>query len=153
MATEADHIALANRNHEVLLYLLEEVDRFPEWVAVTAFYKAVQIVEAILVRTSGRCSHGHQKRLDSLKSAGYEELHKNYRALWLASSIARYLVDTAPSHAQYQRFSDYLPAEDVKRKLVQKRLYNVKCAAVGLLSDAGKATLVRLPKALSDPSP
>jgi hypothetical protein len=49
MATEADHIALANKNHDVLLHLLNDVERFPEWVAVAAFYKAVQIVEAVFV--------------------------------------------------------------------------------------------------------
>ena len=54
MATEADHIALANKNHEVLLYLLKDAARFPEWITVAAFYKAVQIVEAVFVHKYGR---------------------------------------------------------------------------------------------------
>ena len=62
MATEADHIALANKNHDVLLYLMKDVRRFPEWVSVAAFYKAVQIVEAVFVHRHGRCCHGHCRR-------------------------------------------------------------------------------------------
>ena len=38
MASEADHIALANKNHDVLMHLLNGVDRFPEWVTIAAFY-------------------------------------------------------------------------------------------------------------------
>lgn len=45
MATELEHIELANRNHEALRVLLAADDDHPEWVATIAFYKALQILE------------------------------------------------------------------------------------------------------------
>jgi len=148
MATEADHIALANKNHDVLLYLLNEAERFPEWIAVTAFYKAVQIVEAVFVHKDGRCCHGHQKRLDALKTRGYKVLHRHYRALWSASSISRYLVDTEAPPGTYSKFADYMSAEEVVKRLVKKRLHGIECEAMSLLSDNARASLLRLPPTL-----
>jgi hypothetical protein len=144
MATEADHIALANKNHDVLVHLLKDVDKFSEWVTVVAFYKAVQIVEAVFVNQHGRCCHGHQKRLDALKSHGYEEIFKHYRVLWNASSIARYLCDIEAKKS-YAKFADYLAPEKVERAIVSRRLRGVECEAVSLLSPGGKASLKRFP--------
>ena len=144
MATELDHIALANKNHAVLLHLLPDVETFPEWVTVAAFYKAVQIIEAVFIHKHGRCCHGHQKRLDSLKAHGYKQLHKHYRVLWSASSIARYLYDSV-SNRPYSSFTDYLPANRVEKAIVKRRLRGIECEAVGLLSDDGKKMLERLP--------
>ena len=121
MATEANHIALANKNHDVLLHLQKDVDRFPEWVTVVAFYKAVQIVEAVFVHRHGHCCHGHQRRLDALKSHGYMVLHRHYRVLWAASSVARYLYDTT-NEQSYSSFSDYLSPDKVNKAILRKRL-------------------------------
>lgn len=55
MPTEADHIALANKNHDVLQHLMQDPERFPEWIVTTAFYKAVQLVEAVFA------NHGHRQ--------------------------------------------------------------------------------------------
>jgi hypothetical protein len=144
MATEADHIALANKNHEILFYLLDEINRFPEWVTVIAFYKAVQILEAVFVHKYGHCCHGHQKRLDALKTRGHVVLHRHYRALWSASSVARYLFDSQANKG-YSSFADYLSPDNVKDKIIHKRLLGFECEAVGLLSDAGKQGLLRIP--------
>jgi hypothetical protein len=114
MSTEANHIALANKNHDVLLHLLEDVERFPEWVTVASFYKAVQIIEAIFVHREGNSLRGHQRRLDALKTRGYNVIHKHYRALWSASSIARYLMDIESPPRAFSSFSDYISAEKVK---------------------------------------
>ncbi len=141
MATEADHIALANKNHAVLLHLLEDVETFPEWVAVTAFYKALQIVEAMFVCQHGRSCHGHSARLDALKRRGYKEEHKHFRVLWAASSVARYLHD-ADSDKSYCSFADYMPPDRV-RKFVKTRLGGVECNAVQHLSDEGRKALQR----------
>lgn len=143
MATEADHLKLANKNHDVLLHLLEDVERFPEWVTVTAFYKAVQIIEAAYQHKYGHCSHGRPARLQSLKNRGHETLYLHYRALWAASSVARYLHNTE-SGQKFSSFSDYIPAEQVK-KLVKKRPGGIECESVNMLSDAGKTLLIRLP--------
>ncbi len=144
MATESDHISLANKNHAALMHLLENVEEFPEWVTVVAFYKAVQIVEAIFVHRHGRSSHGHQRRLESLKARGYRDLHKHYRVLWGASSVARYLYDTTTDTA-YSSFTDYLNPDRVKKAIVKRRLLGIECCAVSLLSDDGKRALERLP--------
>lgn len=144
MATEADHIALANRNHEALLHLLRDVDRFPEWVTVVAFYKAVQIVEAVFVHERGRCCQGHQKRLDALKARGYAGIHNHYWVLWSASSVARYLFDTTAEQG-YSSFSDYLSAESVVKRIIKRRLHGLECEAVGHLSNASRRVLLRIP--------
>jgi hypothetical protein len=144
MATEADHIALANKNHDVLMHLVKDIDRFPEWVTVAAFYKAVQIIEAVFVHQHGRCCHGHQKRLDALKSRGYQVLHKHYRVLWGASSVARYLYDTT-SDKSYSSFASYLPPDRVYKAILKRRLVGIECEAVGLLSDKGRQALQRFP--------
>ncbi|HUT10220.1 MAG TPA: hypothetical protein VMY42_06970 [Thermoguttaceae bacterium] len=143
MSTEADHIALANKNHAVLSHLLKDFETFPEWVTVAAFYKAVQVVEAVFVKNQGRCCHGHQKRLESLKRCGYRDLHKHYRALWGASSVARYLYDTTQDKP-YSCFTDYLTADQVKKNIAEKRLHGVECCAVGLLSENCKKSLLRV---------
>ncbi|MGD0900786.1 MAG: hypothetical protein ABR915_23380 [Thermoguttaceae bacterium] len=154
MASETDHIALANKNHDVLMHLLRDVERFPEWVTVVAFYKAVQIAEAVLVKQQGRSCHGHQHRLDSLKRCGHKALHNHYRVLWSASSIARYLVDTTKGPSgQFSSFSDFATPEHVKASLVGKRLRGVECEAVKFLSDAGRTQLLRLPEASDNPPP
>lgn len=141
MATEADHIALANKNHAVLVHLLEDAEQFPEWVAVTAFYKALQIVEAMFVRKYGRSCHGHSARLDNLKKRGHKEEHKHFRVLWAVSSVARYLHD-ADSGKSYSSFTDFMPPDRV-RKFVKTRLGGVECNAVQHLSDNGRNTLKR----------
>ncbi len=144
MPAEANHISLANKNHAVLLHLQKNVDDYPEWVTVVAFYKAVQIVEAVLVHKRGRSYPGHQQRLNALKSGGYQYLHRHYRALWGASSVARYLCDTT-NRMPYSTFADYLSPDQVVKIIIKKRLHGVECEAVGLLSDAGKTSLIRLP--------
>jgi deoxyribodipyrimidine photolyase len=144
MATEADHIALANKNHAVLMHLLEDVEKFPEWVTVAAFYKALQIVEAVFVHKYGRSCHGHQRRLESLKARGHKDLHRHYRVLWGASCVARYLYDTTTGKP-YSCFTDYLSPDQVKEAIVKRRLFGLECCAVTLLSDKGRQELARLP--------
>jgi len=144
MASEADHIALANKNHDVLVYLLEDVERFPEWVTVAAFYKAVQIVDAMFRKATGRCCFGHDDRLNKLK-IGHKALHKHFRVLWSASSIARYLYDTV-GHTPYSCFTDYMTPEQVRRTIVGKRLRGVECEALRFLSEDARSQLQRVPE-------
>jgi hypothetical protein len=143
MATEADHISLANKNHDALLHLLPSVEQFPEWVTVIAFYKAVQIVEAVFEHRYGRCCHGHQRRLDALKSRGHKELHRHYRVLWGASSVARYLYNTTTDES-YTSFASYLSADQIRTAILKRRLAGIECEAVGLLSEDCRKQLKRL---------
>ena len=40
MPQEGDHVALANRNHDTLYHLLKDPEKYSEWIATVAFYKA-----------------------------------------------------------------------------------------------------------------
>lgn len=150
MALEADHIELANRNHDTLAYLAAEVEQHSEWVATVAFYKAVQVVEAVFAAHSKSHSHSHDARLSRLKLKVYSGLFKPYRHLYAASLVARYLedasatkLDSSAAIKKYSCFSDYIAPDEVMERLVRKRLHPLEEIAVGFLSEAGKASLKR----------
>ena len=146
MGREADHISLANRNHDALIHLMRDLDKYSEWITVVAFYKALQIIEAVFVHTHGKCAHGHHGRLQGLKSRGYTILYKHFRSLWEASCVARYLCGpSSDSPREYSCFADYLTPQKVKQTMVKRRLHGVECEAVALLSEDGRKALKRLP--------
>lgn len=147
MATEASHIALANRNHDALCVLLAANDEHPEWVATIAFYKALQIVEAAFATVGIGHGCGHSKRLEILqdKKNGFTNFCKHYEALLEASEVARYLgsrpVPPSTTGDSYSSFSSYMTMADVKTVLLQKRLMNVEMHARGSLSETAKENL------------
>jgi len=108
MGTTADHIALANKNHDALEYLLMRHTDFPEWVVTVAFYTSVQIAEAIILTQKGGNSHSHNSRNRMLKLFDPPSLFRNYRALWNASCVARYLSEQENPKG-YSSFSDFSP--------------------------------------------
>ncbi|MCR9206602.1 MAG: hypothetical protein NXI28_00120 [bacterium] len=61
-----------------------------EWITTTAFYKAIQLVEALLSQKLGSVSTSHSKRLERLRTK-YPALYKQFRPLYNASMVARYL--------------------------------------------------------------
>lgn len=141
MPTEGDHIALANRNHAALFKLLEEPAEYSEWIATIAFYKAVQLVEAMFAR-AGRACHDHRSRHDALKRH-HADIWRHYRPLWQASCVARYLHDN-DSHSSYKNFADYIAPSDVNNRLVLRRLRPVEQLVVGHLSDPARTSLQRI---------
>ncbi|QDU36166.1 hypothetical protein Mal4_04490 [Maioricimonas rarisocia] len=148
MASELVHIELANRNHRTLLYLLEAHQDHPEWVTTVAFYKAVQVVEAVFAAHSQSHSHGHDTRLRELKRTIFKDIFRGFRPLYAASLVARYLVDSASQKLegtgnakQYACYTDYCSAEKVLNNLLKKRLNAVEQHAVKFLSDDGKTQL------------
>ncbi len=152
MATELDHIELANRNHETLAYLVKDAQSHAEWVATVAFYKAVQIVEAVLARR-GLHSNGHDGRISDLKRQEFQELFKAYRPLYAASLVARYLEDSSARKVdkskrsaaiKYAKFTDYIPADMVVERLLRKRLDVLEQNAIGFLSTKAKGLLKRV---------
>jgi hypothetical protein len=143
MATEVDHIALANKNQDALGYMIGEVARFPEWVTTIAFYKGVQLVEAVFAN-NGKHTHGHKDRHEMLKAPTFQVLYRDYRALWSASTVARYLYDN-DRQVRYSQFSDYLPPDRVIEKLVNKRLRTLEQHAISMLSPRCCTSLKRLP--------
>lgn len=134
MPIAEDHIELANKNHEALEYLLHEADHYPEWVVTVAFYKALHVVETVFCEQDGHHCEGHNSRLEKLKSSRYSKLHKQYRPLWAASTVARYLHDR-DANKPYSTFADYTPPDEVKRQFVEKRLYRLEQEAVTFLGE------------------
>lgn len=141
MAKEADHISLANRNHDALLHLIDDSSRFTEWIATIAFYKAIHVVEAVFASRSDWHSSSHFAREKCLKKGAYQGIWKNYYHLLNASKIARYLADSSGSFSQ---FSDFMSADDVKKKLVAKRLYGVEQHALAFLSKDSRSGLKKI---------
>lgn len=153
VASEIDHIALANRNHDTLLFLCQDVEQHAEWVVTIAFYKAVQIVEAVYAAHRNSHSHSHDARIGDLKRTVYANLFKAYRPLYAASLVARYLedsserkVDSAGSSTvkKYHRFSDYMNPDDIVKRLLKKRLDVLEQHAAGFLSERGRNSLKRI---------
>jgi len=146
MANESDHIALANRNHTTLDYLLEDELAHPEWIATVSFYMALQLVEAVFSNDSNiRSRTSHNLRLEELKARPkYRAIYPHYRVLWQASTVARYLYDRDAATG-YSCFTDYLAADQVKEKIVHKRLRAVEQNCLQFLSGQAKSDLQRLP--------
>lgn len=142
MAKASDHIHLANRNQEALDFLIGAEPRFPEWTATVAFYKAVHIVEAVFAVQCIEASTDHWERLHKLKSnRRFEKMHEHFRPMFNVSLIARYLSDLGGT--AYKTFTDYLPADQVKPKIVRHRLHRLEESAVKFLNkEAGKLARV-----------
>lgn len=145
MATELSHIALANKNHHTLQFLMEREVEHPEWITTIAFYKALQVVEAVFCNELKRNAHTHKRRLEMLKQPKFKAIFPHYRTLWSASTIARYLHDHE-SQQGYQAFSDYCPPGDVIKRFVNKRLRAIEQNAVSMLSKNALALLQRIPE-------
>jgi hypothetical protein len=140
MAREAEHIALANRNHAALIHLLND-GQFLDWAATVAFYKAVHIAEAVLAANIGHHSNSHTERERALKMARFAPIFRDYSHLFSASRVARYLI--APAGQPFSTFADFMDANAVK-KLVRVRLYGVEQASLGFLSNPSKTSLLKI---------
>ncbi len=151
MSAEAEHLGLANRNQAALDHLLLDVPKCSEWIAVAAFYKSLHVVEAIFAREPKACHlHNHHERLAKLKTnKTYSLLYPPYRAMWSAALVARYLAHqpggSGPAQTTYACFEDYLPAADIRPKLLDIYLYGFEHMAVQLLGPAS-GTLARYSK-------
>lgn len=153
MAAESDHIALANRNHQTLLYLLACPADHPEWITTVAFYKAVHIVEAVFVTQMGANCRGHEDRLNKLqRRPSFAPIYMEFRPLWGASSVARYLYDRDTNTA-YKCFTDFMPATKVSEKIVLGRLRKIEQACVSLISEEAKQELLKLDSTIPAKSP
>lgn len=156
MPSTSDHIALANHNHMVLKLLLAQTkDQYSgPWIATVAFYKAVQIAEAIFGVTKTH-SRSHDERIDTIRGAKYGDLFLNFRPLYEASMVARYLIDSGPAKINYlegkpplkpraySQFDDYMPPEKAKN-LVYKRLNVFEQEAAAFFSEDERKSLVRV---------
>lgn len=126
MPNEKSHLALANHNQDLLDQLVPKVEEFPDWVATVAFYKALHVVEAVLA-CGNPAQHGvdHPKRERTLKSNHkYKNIYQNYRPLYAASLVARYMKDDQTD------FTSYLSPAEVINKLLRHRLHQLERSAL-----------------------
>ena len=134
MASEAEHIDLANSNQRLIDHLISE-NAFHDWLATVAFYKAIHVVEAVFANNLHCHSHSHADREDRLKrTTRYRAIFLNYSHLLTESRTFRYLL----------RPINRLTIEIVKSKLIYKRLYAVEQNSLPFLSDTAKGTLIKI---------
>ncbi|NQT39530.1 MAG: hypothetical protein HQ581_18685 [Planctomycetes bacterium] len=130
MPTEAKHIASANRTQLTIAHLLEKLNQNSPWVATTAFYKAVHIVEAVFDNDKNiGHSSDHYSRENTLKQTRkYNQIVKHYLPLLRASIFARYLPSSGV-------FETYWTPENVVSQLLGHHLRQIEKSAKGFLSD------------------
>ena len=142
MPTEKAHVALASHNQEVIDYLALRIQEFPDWVATVAFYKALQIVEAVFANDKTiRHQRRHEDRDRCLKKTKrYENIWRHYHPLWAASMIARYL-ECGRGKGHYATFSDYMGPKEVEDTLIKHHLKQLTRSAKRFLSARSKQAI------------
>ena len=125
MPNEKSHLSLANHNQDLLDKLVAEVENFPDWTATVAFYKALHVVEAAFAcENPARHGTDHPSRERVLKSdVKYAHIYRNYRVLYSASLVARYMQDNQTD------FTSYLTPRQVIDVLLKHRLHEVEKSA------------------------
>ena len=138
-----DHLGLANRNQAALEVLAAHSPLPGEWVTTVAFYKALQVVEAVFAARSERPPSSHGDRNARLKKPPYSAIWKHYRPLWNASCVARYLAEHDAPAKVYRSFYDYIPEARVESLVIRHLLHQVEESACRMLSGRGTLTLAR----------
>ena len=130
MPTEAAHLAAANRTQKTIDYLLEDAEPHSPWIATTAFYKALHIVEAVFANDRDiRHTSNHDERARCIKSVQkYRKIADCFLPLSRASLIARYL-------SSYDCFDDYMSPKLVQEKLLRHYLHQIEKSARKFLSN------------------
>jgi hypothetical protein len=137
MADEAGHLEQASRNQDFLGRQLSEHAPFWDWIAVTAFYKAIHVVEAVFFNNEPRAtahSIDHRGRNHLLKTK-YPDIWRHYYHLFRTSLIARYL-EFSSTGPRYSSFSDFMTDHLVLTQLLALDLVGVETEAIPYLSGA-----------------
>lgn len=114
-----------------------QTDEHLAWIVAIAFYKALHIVEAVFEadpRSPVKHTDDHGTRNKVLKTTSrYKHLWDNYRPLYEASLVARYLhFDGSPT---VDVFSTYMPKTVVKNLILGHHLHQIQQSARRLLAD------------------
>ena len=131
------HEEAATRNQTVLSNLLKNYDTSPDdfasWVVTVAFYKALHLVEGIfymdgMLSQEKRPFHSkdhkeRNQRLKDIKKFGH--IWKNYRPLFEASMVARYLFDPN-SGAEQANLNTYLSGNSVYGQFINHHLRQIE---------------------------
>jgi len=136
MPNKEAHLAAALENQKVIDFLCNKIDDHPGWVVTVAFYKALHVVEAMFAEGPSMPGHtdDHKTRNAILKDKRFSHIWKNYRPLWTASLIARYLRENTNSPT-YDIFSSYMPPAIVKNLVLGHYLKQVEKSAGNLMGD------------------
>lgn len=111
MATAAEHQEKADSHFK---FLGQIADEFPDWLAIVAFYAAVELIEKLLAR-HGHHSKDHFARRSALKRHyPNRQFNQAYADLYNASLDAR-----------YQPLSECPSAKLVRETLIGKRLQHI----------------------------
>lgn len=97
-----------------------DVNKYPDWAAVAAFYTAVHLVERLRTRLpnpSQQHSTDHIDRLQFVQSS-HRPIHTDYHQLFNAALIARY-------QTVYSFNTQFKPA-DVQSVLINQYLVNIE---------------------------
>lgn len=129
MASESQHIDCANRTQKTIAHLLVDRDSHSPWIAVTAFYKALHVVEAVFSRNPsiGHASNHEERERLLVEYRKYEKIYRHYSILKRASMNARYLSGCTV-------FDDYLKPNEVVDKLLKHELHQLEQAGRKFLS-------------------
>lgn len=121
MPIESVHLRMASRTRQARDRLINDPkDQHHEWIATTAFYEAVHLVEALFAQNNQH-SHKHSQRNDDLEDQ-YPEIFVTFFKLYNESIIARYLQLHRP-HALY---SSHRMPQGVQKIVVGEWLETVK---------------------------
>jgi hypothetical protein len=110
MGTAAQHQQKAEHH---LRFLGAIADDYSDWLATVAFYAAVELIERLL-SDRGRHSKNHEDRNNAVRR-DYQNIHKAFKALYNASLDAR-----------YESLEHSLPAAEVRKELIEKRLAHIQ---------------------------
>jgi len=124
MASEVEHLACANRTHETMRHLLADVRVHSPWLAITAFYKALHVVEAVFANDrhiGGTASHDEREGVLK-RNKRFLQIYRHYSPLKRASLNARYL-------AEVTSFDQYLSPDRVLDLLLRHHLAQLEQSA------------------------
>ena len=125
MPDELSHIRQAKHCQATIDHLFIRKESFHDWIAVVAFYKALHLVEAMFA-CNPEIGHGrnHEFREDWLKrERRYAHIWNNYRPLWEAATIARYLENHG---TKISTFAAYMTFEEVQSRILNHHLHQIE---------------------------
>jgi hypothetical protein len=116
MPSADQHKNKAARNRQFLDSI--DIEKYPDWVVVSAFYTAVQLIEKMRAEAGNGDSTSHEDRLDYVQHQLPSNVHTAYHILQNASMLARYQA-MKDFFAQFQ-------SESVREEIVGKRLAEIE---------------------------
>ena len=108
MLNTEDCLRKAKRNKSFILQnLIKVIDRFPDWLAVVAFYSALHFVDAHLLKHHGiQREHHHEREKDV--ATHLTEIYPSYKRLYEMGFRSRYMsVEDNPTPDEAKSAVEY----------------------------------------------